>query len=317
MNIEEFTAKQRKSFVGALAAAFPSYPALNQMLQLELNQPLANVAAPGAQPEVALAVINWAEAEGCLDELVAGALGTRPRNPKLKAFAMEMMLNVPSAERLEAIVSPHVPMQDPARWRSEMERLETSVCRMEMPKGQAAGSGFLIGDDLVMTNCHVAQVLTDRGAAPQDCAARFGYRLGADGDAQQGEPFAFARDWLVDSSPVGGLDYAVIRLAEAPARHRVPPPAPAAYNQDDIYLILQHPLGDEMKLSAGVFERIDAAARRVSYTANTHPGSSGSPVFNIAWAPVLLHQAGAAARNSGVILSDIGRNGPMPGIWTA
>jgi len=315
VDIEAFTKKQRRAFVAALEAAFPTYPALNMMLQLELDQRLDGVAAPGPQREVALAAINWAETEGCLDELIAGALNQKPRNPKLKAFAMELLLNVPAAERLEAIVTPHVPMQDPVRWRADMESLEHGVCRIEIPSGQAAGSGFLIADDLVMTNFHVAEVMSASGARATDCVARFGYRLTTGGDTEQGEPIGFAADWLVDSSPIGELDYAVIRLNRVPGRPTVPPPAPVAYNQGDIYLILQHPLGHEIKLSAGVFDRIDRDSHRVSYTANTEPGSSGSPVFNIAWKPVLLHQGGSTERNTGVILSDIGGSGRVAELW--
>jgi hypothetical protein len=316
MDIETFSARQRSSFVNALMAAFPTYQALNLMLRLELNRPLAVATQPGPLAEVALALIDWAEAEGCLDGLIAGALHQKPNNPKLKAFGYAALLNVPSAERLEAIVRPNVPMQDPAGWRGRMERLEEAVCRIEMPEGDAAGSGFLIADDLVMTNCHVAAQMTARGAAARDCVARFGYRLSAGGDPNAGEPFKFAADWMADSSPVDALDYAVIRLAGPPGRTQVPAPRPHIFANGDVYFILQHPLGKEIKLSAGVFDRIEPASNRVSYSANTEPGSSGSPVFDIAWSPVALHHAGTTDRNTGVVLKTIGEAGKVPELWT-
>jgi hypothetical protein len=206
-------------------------------------------------------------------------------------------------------------MQDPLRWRAQMAALEGAVCRIEMPQGQAAGSGFLIADDLVMTNFHVAAELDARQASPRACVARFGYRLSADGKEEDGEAVGFSKDWLVESSPVEALDFAVVRLSGGTARPRVPPPRPYAYREGDIYFILQHPLGVEMKLSAGVFERFDPAANRVSYTANTEPGSSGSPVFDIGWVPVALHHAGRTGCNSGVVLDAVGRNGTVPQLW--
>lgn len=315
MDIETFSARQRTSFVNALMAAFPTYQALNLMLRLELNRPLAVATQPGPLAEVALALIDWAETEGCLDDLIAGALHQKPNNPKLKAFGYAVLLNVPSAPRLEAIVRPNLPMQDPAGWRGQMERLEEAVCRIEMPEGDAAGSGFLIADDLVMTNCHVAKQMAARGAAAQDCVARFGYRVSAGGDPDAGEPFKFAADWEADSSPIAELDYAVIRLAGRPGRTQVPAPEPYTFANGDVYFILQHPLGREIKLSAGVFDRLDPASNRVTYTANTESGSSGSPVFNIAWRPVALHHAGATDRNTGVVLNTIGEAGKIPELW--
>lgn len=317
MAIEKLSAVQQSELIAALMFAFKNYDELRLLTRLELNVPLAEVSGPGPLKTVVLNLVEWAEGEGELETLIGGALRSRPKNPKLRAFSLGLALNAsgPPSPALEAIVKPHVPMQDTARWRAQMERLEGSVCRIEMPQDDAAGTGFLIAEDLVLTNCHVAAQMAARGASAADCVARFGYRLAVDGAAEKGEGVPFAGDWQVDSSPVAALDYAVIRLASAPGRPSFPTPTRYDFRPDDIYLILQHPYGVEMKLSAGVYESHDPALNRIRYTANTEPGSSGSPVCSIGWQPVALHHAGDSQRNTGVVLAAVAASGRVPELW--
>jgi hypothetical protein len=58
--------------------------------------------------------------------------------------------------------------------------------------------------------------------------------------------------------------------------------------------ILQHPEGEPLKLALELRAVIglEGEGRRVRYTTNTMPGSSGSPVFDQNWNLVALHHAG-------------------------
>lgn len=315
--MEELTAIQREMLIKALLSAFPGYDDLDYMLQLGFNQPLSHVSGPAAMPIVGLRLVQWAESSGELDPLIAAALRQRPKNPKLKALVFELVLNAAPESKpiLEAIVAPNVPMQDPVQWRARMERFEQSVCRIEMPTGNPAGSGFLIAEDLVLTNCHVAAQRQARGVGYTACAARFGAKLDAAGAEQLGEAFAFADMAPIAESAISALDYAVIRLAASVDRPAIPRPTPHAFEPNDIYFILQHPLGQQMKLSAGTFQSFEPATARVRYTANTNPGSSGSPVFDVAWNPVALHHAGTTSANAGVVLTTVAADAGAAG-WS-
>jgi hypothetical protein len=67
-------------------------------------------------------------------------------------------------------------------------------------------------------------------------------------------------------------------------------------------MILQHPAAEPLKLSIGSVAQPDFGGTRVAYTANTLGGSSGSPCFNSALAPVALHHWGDVNHNRGVRL---------------
>jgi hypothetical protein len=73
-------------------------------------------------------------------------------------------------------------------------------------------------------------------------------------------------------------------------------------------MIIQHPNAMPLKLSIGTIETIDADGKRVSYTANTMGGSSGSPCFNSALQPVILHHRGSTSENCGIRLDAIYNN---------
>ena len=321
MTIEGLDGRQYAAFKEALMLAFPSYPSLREMAREGLNLRLPNVISENRPLfEVAGELITWAESDGRIDDLISAAMAAKPRNPKLRAFSYDVLLNgsaLPS-ERLEAIVNPQVPMPDTLCWRSRMEQLEASICRIEIPEGQAAGTGFVIADGLVLTNQHVADQIQSRGASPRDCVARFDYRLHEEGgDPDAGLAIRFAEgDWRVDSSPVAQLDYAIIRLERRPGRQPLPAPKAHSFAQGDIYLILHHPLGTAMKMSVGVFVSYDASRERISYTTNTEAGSSGSPVFTLDWKPVALHRQGDKNANSGVPLLTIGRTPTASRNWT-
>jgi hypothetical protein len=145
---------------------------------------------------------------------------------------------------------------------------------------------------------------------------RFDFKLSPDGSRlREGETFGLAHEWLVASSPVADLDFAVLRLAE-PAGERptggtadAPPrgwitPQCRDLEPDETIFVIQHPQGDTLKLATGRYDSREPT--RLRYRVDTEPGSSGSPCFTAQMELVALHRGSAEGlANQGVPLDAI------------
>ncbi len=322
--------RQKKALHAALLAAFPRHASLEQLVLFHLDTHLAVVAGEGPLTDVVFRLMDWAEAQGRLDALVNGARDENPENPQLIAFerlVLEARDTRPQdsalrqfAERVQlAPVMPADPdlekrvfragFSDIAQWRARLGQAELAVCRIEAPAWRALGTGFLVGPDLVVTNRHVVDALASDPAPP--LVARFDFKVSPDGTRlREGRTFGLARDWLVASSPVAELDFAVVRLdaragdlapggtSGAPPRGWITP-AWRDLEADETLFVIQHPQGDALKLAAGRFDRREPT--RLRYRVDTEPGSSGSPCFTAQLELVALHRGAAeGAANQGV-----------------
>lgn len=196
-----------------------------------------------------------------------------------------------------------------------------AVCRVEHLDGTPIGTGFLIGPDLLLTNQHVLK----KREYLEDAVARFDYREDATGVVKEvGRVFNLQPDFY-HSSDAKELDYALVRLTDAPLKHlrerrdkkgegKEPDCANASTPMDLVicgghrgYLVLrgefikendrvniiQHPDGNPMKVVMTQNRVVgDMGDSRVQYVADTMGGSSGSPVFNRKWEVVALHHSG-------------------------
>ena len=184
-----------------------------------------------------------------------------------------------------------------------------AVCRIERPKGEALGTGFLVGPDLLLTNQHVLP----SADALDGAWARFGYQVDATTVAAAGREFGFVPGFYF-SSPPEALDFALVRLASAPladitvvpaetdtmfdlmrkGKHRgYLPLAPRLLQEHDRVNVIQHPDGRPLKVVMTQNYVVKVMAdTRVQYVADTMEGSSGSPVFNQTWEVVALHHSG-------------------------
>jgi V8-like Glu-specific endopeptidase len=337
--LKELNKGQRKNFCKALGQAFSDYDDLNMMTRLELDTRLATITRAGPLDEIILDVVEWAQMNGQLDALIKGALTQRPGNPWLIELAPVLLLTGtgdPSPELQQLVLDPNgflaAPadnsglqgivlrnnaLQDVGKWRARMDQSMNSVCRFEVTNVQnnapvGIGSGFLIADDLVLTNRHVVNDFYQENAAQP--MVRFDVRTDADGEqagfALEGGESA----WLKGASPVEALDYAIIKLPRGSGRMPIPTPQPYSYRNGDVYFILQHPSGKPMEFGSGTFVSLEAD-KRLNYTTNTEPGSSGSPVFTQGWQPVALHREGKLGYNSGVPLMAVVDDARAAGSW--
>jgi V8-like Glu-specific endopeptidase len=203
-----------------------------------------------------------------------------------------------------------------------------AVARIESPLG--LGTGFMVADDLVMTNHHVIGSREDAAQA----VFLFNYQLERGGKARPTVAARAAPGGLFHTSPYDAagvredaLDYTVVQLADAPA-------VPAAFaplalkaaraRRDARVSIIQHPGGDYKMISLQNNFVAYADGRVVQYTTSTQPGSSGSPVLDDDLAVIAIHHAGGMLpepatqrrylRNEGVsmigILEDLRQRAP-------
>jgi hypothetical protein len=217
-------------------------------------------------------------------------------------------------------VRPHLTKLDVRIWGKKLTQIERQVCRIEYG-GNAAGTGFLVGPDAVLTNWHVVETAKTAGRL-NDLACRFDYLRLEDNSRQLGNAIVLHADGLIDSSSYSPaektrtpgdppptaeeLDYALLRLAETAGLQNVEgsprgwvalPSAKIVLAAGAPLIIVQHPDGAPMKLALDTDSVIgrNANGTRLLYKTNTDPGSSGSPCFSMDWDLVALHHYGDPA----------------------
>ena len=320
--------QQFKALQNGLIAAF-DHNSLTQMLRFELDKRLGVIAGGDEMETLVFNLIDRAEREGWVLDLLRAARVTNPRNAVLHEAADILSLSStrelkPAALNFEKVVREGVPFLDPAGFRSRLGQLELQVCSVEID-GVGQGSGLLVGPGHVLTNQHVVA----GAAANTTIACRFDFAAsGDDGVINQGIVVK-ASGGLLDASPPSGndpnltngnptadeLDYAVLRLerdiGQEPAgtgKNRGAPVrswtqlAAGAIGKGDPILVLQHPQNpvtwslEPLKLTIGRALDVVGDGLRLRHDANTLPGSSGSPCFSASLALVALHHAGGDSR---------------------
>ncbi|MCK1400024.1 trypsin-like peptidase domain-containing protein [Bradyrhizobium sp. 4] len=211
-----------------------------------------------------------------------------------------------------------------------LERAMRCVCAVSAP-GSQAGTGTLIGPDLVLTNYHVVEQLMAKGADFEGAECRFDYRLGEDGgplDVGNTQTIFNIREIVVASEPSPGdvrdggdafdddkLDFAIIRLdAQAgrfpdyngTTRGWIPLARSGERPDPDIgqeFMILQYPyeiggafILQPLKSDTAEFTDVRGAAgqpARYIHNGITRRGSSGGPCFatTFQFAFIALHNA--------------------------
>ncbi|MEU9501644.1 trypsin-like peptidase domain-containing protein [Streptomyces sp. NPDC048196] len=190
-----------------------------------------------------------------------------------------------------------------------------AVARLKVPPYQGgaplqpngfphSGTGWLIAPDLLVTNHHVVNARAGTGAGrpvadPEDLhlqarhtRARFDY----DTDDIETEEAAVAELVAADAA----LDYALLRLAEAPARPVLRlAERPLTVGRGDYVAvnIIQHPGGLPKRVALRNNLVYEADENDVRYFTDTRGGSSGSPVLTDDWKVVALHRGTRRVEN--------------------
>ncbi|WP_315776690.1 MULTISPECIES: trypsin-like peptidase domain-containing protein [unclassified Bradyrhizobium] len=336
-------------FQEALVAAFNPRE-LEMMVRVRLNERLEDIVTPGPNNYVAFQLIDWAERKGAtiVVDLARAAYLTKPDHEKIRRlyekFGMAPTMSVQNAGKsvtaaperatasgLEAIVRPRLKTFDMGVWRGCMAQIEGQVCRIEFD-GNAMGTGFLIGPDLILTNYHVLESAIEGTARPAAIACHFDYKVLTDGSRSEGVVVPLHdSDWRIDFArysqaeaegqpdrdlpAVDELDFVLARLARsignepidknagsgAPRRRWIAMPKTQPPLEIDMpLLIAQHPDGSPLKLAVDTQAvlGVNGNGTRVRYATNSDRGSSGSPCFNMEWSLVAMHHMGDPAWGS-------------------
>lgn len=172
----------------------------------------------------------------------------------------------------------------------------------------ATATGFLVSEDLVMTNHHVFPVADSaefRNFA-EDAIIEFNHEYDIDGKAR--DPLVFELDPERFIHTVPNLDMALvgIRPFDRTGRHAIKNQGYLVLNKQlgkagngDFATIIQHPQGNEKQIALRKNDIINLDLPDfLIYSSDTVSGSSGAPVFNDQWQVIALHSAGVARKNA-------------------
>ncbi|HXV33606.1 MAG TPA: serine protease [Gaiellaceae bacterium] len=176
-----------------------------------------------------------------------------------------------------------------------------AVCRIVIRDpggGTGYGTGSLVSPRLLLTNHHVLE----SADVARLSAAEFNYQDGIDGQPLQPQLLTFDPDTFFLADPE--RDFALVAIAggeqaaETFGFNRLIEAQGKAI-KGDFVTIVQHPRGERKQIALRENKIVDELELFLHYSADTEPGSSGSPVFNDQWEIVALHHASVKAREAG------------------
>ena len=164
----------------------------------------------------------------------------------------------------------------------------------------ADGTGFLISPRLLMTNAHV---LLDEEEGNHSLV-EFDYEDDVNSIPKRKRIFALQADQFFYRNE--DLDFAIVAVSITDVRGeanldeygfiRMRAVSGKAIPSENV-TIVQHPEGRSKEIACRSNKVIRRQGIYIHYSADTHPGSSGAPVFSDEWELVALHHAGVRATN--------------------
>lgn len=260
-------------------------------------------AVAGARGIEAPAAVPPGVVQGTVADFVCAAQKSAPADPALASLAQTLNVPPPTAEPptpLEALVARRSKLIDFERFQARLAEMDKRVCLIRVPG--SAGTGFLVGPDLVLTNYHVVKTMAEGGCTPADVVCEFDFnstaaqtvRVGLSGAPKALSPYA-ASDLSGTGDPQDDqLDYALLPLTDRPGDARgfyTLDPLPRLLALNDFLFVCQHAGAQMLQLAMGTITDFPGKALRIRYDVTTEPGSSGSPCFSAELDLVGLHHA--------------------------
>lgn len=177
-----------------------------------------------------------------------------------------------------------------------------SVARIQV--STKFGTGFLIRDNLLVTNNHVLK----SEAEARQAEVQFNYQKRADGSTAAAAKFRLDPDAFFRNDPQN--DWTIVQInGDANREWGQLELKPAIVSVGDRVNIIQHPGGLPKQIAYLANTVVYTDNRVVQYLTDTEPGSSGSPVFNMHWDLVALHHSWVKpdaqinyVRNEGIVI---------------
>jgi V8-like Glu-specific endopeptidase len=242
--------EQHEKLSEALQDAFRDEDRFEQFVRYRFDKNLYKIVIANNLEQLAFKLIDRADAEGWVRNLILGARQSNPGNQQLIEFCREFFtdtsflniyLPLELSERgsRERIIRATNPFLDPIIWLVKLSEILPQVCHIEyiaeLPEGRRkiTGTGFLIAPNVVITNFHVMEYVIKEKAAYSDVILRFDYNKLSYGKFDRtGTEYRLKEDWLIDQSPylpdnenrlptLDELDYALLRVKNEPGNRSV------------------------------------------------------------------------------------------------
>jgi len=199
-------------------------------------------------------------------------------------------------------------------WLAKAQKAAKAVCRVVCADGNL-GTGFLTKEGYVFTNNHVIA----SAEIARTARLEFNYEFDENDAVKSKIVYNLdATDFITSDS--GKLDFARVKIIDrddAPLRDwgYVDFDPESVPTIGEIVTLIQHPKGEDKGISVKGNEVLGQLNQYLFYSADSEPGSSGSPVFNKDWKVVAIHHAGKSASEGGMVINAQGdRKGANRGI---
>jgi hypothetical protein len=333
----KLTSSDKAELSRALFDAFASRADLVSMVSWRLERSVEAISTSENMDTTVARLVQASAAEGWTGELVVAARASRPRNVALLRFAERFGLAA-TAPALESLTGLAGNSFDLTAWRERLGAVQARVCQVEV-EGRGAGTGFLVGPDLVLTAYHVVDPAVAGQRGPQGISLRFDYARLINGTTANPGTVCQLRpkDWLAAASPSGpvtdadavapdALDYALLRVEGSPGSEPIggdsaePGAEPRGWITvprrpfdlvpgSPLYIAFHLPDGPlQISMSAEGVIGLDPTGTRLRYRANTRPGSSGAPCFDANWELIAMHQLAREDGGQGLAISAVVRD---------
>jgi hypothetical protein len=298
---------------------------LTQFVEARFARSLDAISFGTNLDRLAVDLIQTAEAEGWMVELVAGLVRAYFGDSEVQALASSVGFG-PTVVRVSSLeaVSPRAIQSVLASNRGEVSALEARICTFESA-GRTYGCGLLVGPDVVVTARSVID--TFDGPYKGGWICRFD-PLFIDGEAiDPGQPCRPSRDWLLHAAeayalvkidtPMGDLPLDFKR-AESFARHRgwIPLSGESPFDiHRRLFWMWRHARGTAVTGVEADAASIEKSGRGIALNAPADPAAAGAPVFDSEMNVVAMHLEPAEQRGRssilplGDVLADMARSG--------
>lgn len=249
-------------------------------------------------------ILDFANRAGKIPSLVDALLAAYPDDPYLTAYKSNYIYdlgvdikdvpwhNVIPDKQLEKILGKTSTLL-PIHFLSDGIRAARCVVRILLPTSQGTrmGTGFLISDNLLVTNNHV---LANEQEA-RDATIQFDYEEERPGHPKTSIPFKLHPQVVFRTSQPN--DWTIVRInGDANNEFGYLTLRAEQLQHGDFVNIIQHPAGGYKQI--GMYRNTVTYAddNVIQYLTDTEPGSSGSPVFTSNWEVVALHNSSGISR---------------------
>ena len=168
--------------------------------------------------------------------------------------------------------------------------ISTSGVDYKGRKGSWHGSGFLISDNILLTNFHVL----NSKSVSENAICTFNFQTDSKGKIRSSKTYQLNPSRLFISSPETQLDFTIVWIDGEPGKEfgSIPLLRHAfTVKEKDVANIIQHPSGKIKSIALQNNKIIYVNETVIRYETDTLPGSSGGLVANNEWKAVALHHA--------------------------